>query len=255
MRYNDSGGHGEPLILIHAAVFADWFVPFEREAAVAGLRRVRVTRTGYDDRVPVTPMSVADHAAECADLLRHLTIDRARILVHSSGTVVAMQLALDHSDLVGELVLVEPPLIDPLLPPADRATVAAALGPVIGPVIGAAAHGDLRTAFDTFLAAVCGPAHRSVIESALGRTGLERAERDCGYCFSGEMPALAAWQFDEESACRIEQPVHLVVGGDSPPFAHRWSTTSPRCCPTRAPRSSPGTTICCLSPAPRCSPS
>jgi pimeloyl-ACP methyl ester carboxylesterase len=87
--------------------------------------------------------------------------------------------------------------------------------------MGAAAQGDLRTAFDTFLAALCGPEHRSVIESALGRAGLERAERNCGSAFTGEVPALAAWHFDEQLARRIEQPVHLISGGDSPPFTHR----------------------------------
>lgn len=221
MRHHDSGGNGDPLILLHAGVFADWFVPLEREPAVANLRRVSVTRTGYTDPAPTEPMSVADHAAECADLLRRLHIDHARVLAHSSGTVFALQLALDHPDLVGELVLVEPPLIDPLLPPEDRATVAAAIGPVLGTAIAAAAQGDLRTAFDTFLTAVCGPHHRTVIESALGHEGLHRAERDCGYCFSGEAPALATWRFDPELAARIHQPVHLVAGGDSPPFTHR----------------------------------
>ncbi|HEY5879856.1 MAG TPA: alpha/beta hydrolase [Nakamurella sp.] len=221
MQHTDSGGYGEPLILIHAAAFADWFVPLEREPAVADLRRVRVTRTGYSDPAPVRQLMVADHAAECADLLRRLEVGRARVLAHSSGCVVALQLALDHPELVGELVLVEPPLIDPLLPPQDRAPVAAAIGPALGAAMGAAAQGDLPTAFDTFLAALCGPQYRSVIENALGRAGLERAERDCGYCFSGEVPSLVGWQFDEELARRIEQPVHLVAGGDSPPFTHQ----------------------------------
>jgi pimeloyl-ACP methyl ester carboxylesterase len=221
MRYTDSGGDGEPIVLIHAAGFADWLVPFEREPAVAGLRRIRVTRTGYADPAPAEPMSVADHAAENADLLEHLGIERARVLAHSSGCVVALQLALDHPELVGELTLVEPPLIDPLLPPEDRAPVAADIGPGLGAAMGAAAQGDLRTAFDTFLATLCGPEHRSVIESALGRDGLERAERDCGYCFTGEVPYLLSWHFDEESASRIEQPVHLVVGGESRIFTHR----------------------------------
>jgi len=117
--------------------------------------------------------------------------------------VVALQLALDHPELVGELVLIEPPLIDPLLPPQDRAPVAAAIGPALGAAMGAAAQNDLRTAFDTVLAALCGPQYRSVIESALGRAGLERAESDCGYCFSGEMPSLVAWHFDEELVSRV----------------------------------------------------
>ena len=79
------------------------------------------------------------------------------MLARSSGCVVALQLALDYPELVGDLVLVEPPLIDPLLPPEDRAAVAAAIGPALGAAMGAAAHGDLRAAFGTFLAAVwCG---------------------------------------------------------------------------------------------------
>lgn len=221
MRYTDSGGPGEPIVLIHAAAFADWFVPFEREPAVAGLRRIRVTRTGYADPAPSEPLSVADHAAECAELLRRLGVGPARLLAHSSGCVVALQLALDHPELVGELVLVEPPLIDPLLPPEDRAAVAAAIGPPLGAAMGAAARGDLSLAFDTFLAALCGPHYRSVIESALGRTGLERAERDCGFCFSGEVPSLLGWHFDEGLARRLDRPVRLVAGGASSTFTHR----------------------------------
>lgn len=221
MHHHDSGGSGEPIVLIHAAGFADWFVPFDREPAVAGLRRIRVTRTGYADPAPAQPMSVADHAAECADLLRRLGIERTRVLAHSSGCVVALQLALDHPTLVSELILIEPPLMDTLLPPADRAAVGAAIGPSMGAAMGAAARGDLPTAFDTFLTAVCGPQYRSVMVATLGQDGLDRAERDCGYCFTGEIPSLAGWHFDDESARRIEQPVHLVAGGDSPPFTHR----------------------------------
>ncbi len=221
MQYTDSGGNAEPIVLVHAAAFADWFVPFEREPAVAGQRLIRVTRTGYSDPAPAEPMSVADHADECADLLRSLGIGQARVLAHSSGCVIALQLALDHPDLVGELVLVEPPLIDPLLPAPDRAPVAALIGPAIGAAMGAAAQGDLRTAFDTFLSALCGPEFRAVMESTLGTAGLERAERDCGYTFSGEVPSLIGWQFDAEQARRIDLPVHLVAGGDSPVFTHR----------------------------------
>ena len=221
MQYTDSGGSGEPLVMIHAAGFADWFVPLEREPAVADQRRIRVTRTGYSDPAPARPMSAADHTAETADLLRGLGIGRARIVAHSSGCVIALQLALDYPELVGELVLSEPPLIDPLLPPADRGPVGAVVGPAIGAAVGAAAQGDLPTAFDTFLAALCGPLHLSVIESALGRAGLDRAERDSGYCFTGEIPSLLEWQFDEGQAARIEQPVLLIAGGDSPVFTHR----------------------------------
>ena len=166
-------------------------------------------------------LSVADHAAESADLLRRLGIERARVLAHSSGCVVALQLALDHPELVGELILSEPPLIDPLLPPEDRAAVAAVIGPATGAAMGAAAQGDLPTAFDTFLTPLCGPQYRSVhrIRARPGRPGTCRTR--LRLLLLRRNPSLVGWHFDEELACRIEQPVHLVAGGDSPPFTHR----------------------------------
>jgi hypothetical protein len=44
MGCTDSGGDSAALVLLHAGVFADWFVPLVNQPA---LRRVRVTRTGY----------------------------------------------------------------------------------------------------------------------------------------------------------------------------------------------------------------
>ena len=60
MRYNDSGSSGGPLVMIHAAAFTHWFVPFDREPAVTDLRRIRVTRTGHADPARTVPMSIAD---------------------------------------------------------------------------------------------------------------------------------------------------------------------------------------------------
>ena len=221
MRHTDSGGHGEPLVLLHAGVFADWFARLDSEPALAGLRRIHVVRTGYADPPPAEPLSVADHADECAGLLRSLGVERAHVLAHSSGTVFALQLALDHPDLVGDHVLSDPPLIDTLLAPEDREAVGALLGPTIGAAADAVARGELGTAFDVFMTALCGPGYRSVVAAALGPDGLARAERDCGYFFTGEIPAVARWQFDDDLAKRIEQPVLLVAGGSGHPATRR----------------------------------
>src|SRR5690349_8187179 len=129
MQHHDTGD-GAPLVLLHGGGIADWLTPLAAEPALAGLRRIRVTRSGYADAP--TAGTVAEHAAECAALLRSLGIGPARVLAHSSGCAFALQLATDHPDLVSGLVLVEPPLIDPLVDPADRAAVGAVLGPAIG---------------------------------------------------------------------------------------------------------------------------
>ena len=140
------------------------------------------------------------------------------MVAHSSGTTIALQLALDHPALVRTLCLSEPPLIDALVAPEDRAAVQAMLGPVIGSAMAATARGDLPAAFDTFMTAVCGPAYRRVIAGTLGPDVLAAAEHGCRYFFTDEMPAAATWTLD---AAAIAQPVLLVQGGASPPPVHR----------------------------------
>jgi pimeloyl-ACP methyl ester carboxylesterase len=224
MRFTDSGGDGEVLVLLHAGVFADWFVPLVNQPALADLRRIRVIRTGYAGDSPATPLSVADHSRECANLLQTVGVDRAHVLAHSSGAVFALQLALDYPDLVTDLILCEPPLIEPLAPQEDHAAIRTVVGPVIGAAMAAALRGDLPGAFDIFMTAMCGPEYPAVITATLGSAGLQQARADCGYFFTGEMPALGQWHFDDELAHRIHQPVHLIGGHDSPPFTHHLIT-------------------------------
>ena len=225
MHYTDSGGtSNEALVLLHAGVFADWFVPLDHQPALADARRILVTRTGYANDPPMTPMSIEDHAREFADLLHALGIDRARLVAHSSGTLFALQMAIDYPDLVTDLVLCEPPLIEPLMSPEDHAALGAALGPVIDAAMTAVMRGDLPTAFDTFMTALCGPDHPAVITAALGSPGLVKARADCKYFFTGEIPSVGQWRFDDELAQRISQPVHLVAGGASLPFTHHLIT-------------------------------
>jgi pimeloyl-ACP methyl ester carboxylesterase len=240
MRYDDSGNDGDALVLIHAGVFADWFLPLAGEPAVAHLRRVRVTRTGYDDAAPATPLSVADHAAECAALLRRLGVGPARVLSHSSGAVFALQLALDHPDVVSSLVLVEPPLLDSLADPADVAEIDATLGPVMGQAVQDAARGDLSTAYDRFMNLVCGPGHREAVTEALGPHGLARAVDRCGSFFTDEIPALGQWSFDPGTAARVTQPVRLVAGGASPDVVQRLVTHLTRLLPAATAVTLPG---------------
>jgi pimeloyl-ACP methyl ester carboxylesterase len=179
-------------------------------------------RAGYaSGPAPAGHVTIADHAAHCALLLDTLGIDRAHILAHSSGSVIAMQLALDRPDLVGSLILSEPPLIACLAAPDDLEFLGAAVGPVIGGALAAAAGGDVAAAFELFMGVICGPDYRNVLRAALGPDGLARAEQDSRYFFADEIAAATEWGFDQEAAAAIRQPVLLVQGGASPPPVHR----------------------------------
>ncbi|GIJ72242.1 alpha/beta fold hydrolase [Virgisporangium ochraceum] len=219
--YTDSGGTGPTVLLIHGGGLADWLTPLAAAPALAGHRVVRMVRAGYTD-APMTPgLSVADHAGHVAALLRHLDAGPVHVVAYSSGATIGLQFALDHPHLVHSVTLCEPPLLDTLAAPADVDLLRTTLGPMIGAVMEATARGDLPTAFDTFMAAVCGPHYRRVVADTLGPGVLEHAENRCAPFFAGEIPAVAAWTLDRAGLARLAAPVLLVRGGDSPPLVHR----------------------------------
>jgi pimeloyl-ACP methyl ester carboxylesterase len=222
IEYTDSGGDGEPLLLIHAGVLADWFLPLTVEPALAGHRVIRMIRAGYTaGPAPTRPLTIGDHAAHCAELLEALRLPPVHVLAHSSGTAIGLQLALDRPDLVRTLVLSEPPLIDQLAAPEDLDLLHAMLGPLFGGAIEAVAAGNVAAAFDAFMRAVGAPEYRDVLTTSLGPDGLDRAEHESRYFFTDEVTAVNLWAFDSASAARIRQPVLLVQGGASPPPVHR----------------------------------
>ena len=219
--YFDSGGDGEPLLLIHAGLFPDWFTPLAATPAVRPYRVIRLVRTGYTGAPAPGGLTVADHAGHAAALLERLDAAPANVVAHSSGTVIALTLALDHPGLVRRLCLCEPPLVDSLAAPEDLDLLHATLGPTIGAAMAATARGDLPAAFDAFMTAVCGPAYREVMADTLGAGTLAAAEQRCGYFFAEELPAVDAWTFEPAAAAGLGQPVLLVQGNASPPPVHR----------------------------------
>jgi pimeloyl-ACP methyl ester carboxylesterase len=221
LRYEDRG-EGEAVLLIHAGVFSTWFTPLADSPRLNGLRVIRLVRAGYGDGpAPTRTLTPADHAAHCAALIDALGLGRAHVVAHSSGAAVAMQLAVYRPELVSSLVLSEPPMVEGLIDPADGELVGAMLGPAIEGAVGAAQRGDDAAAFAAFMGAVCGPAHRDVLVSALGAAAVESAERESRTFFTNELPGVGGWSFDDHVAARITQPVLLVQGGASPPPVHR----------------------------------
>lgn len=230
--YDVLGASGPPVLLVHAGVFGAWFDPLAGE--LAGSRRViRVRRAGYvPGAPPATSVDVADHARHLAAVVEAVGAGPAHVVGHSSGSVIALQLAFDRPDLVRSLVLGEPPLIDALVDPADADFVRTVVGPVIGGAIASAAGGDVPEAFAAFMDAICGPDHRAVIAEHLGDEGLARAEEESAYFFAEEAGAVAGWRFDEAMAARITVPVSVVVGGSSPPPVHRLVARTASLLPT-----------------------
>jgi pimeloyl-ACP methyl ester carboxylesterase len=198
-------GSGDPVVLVQTALTADELLPLA-ERLRGHFRVVHYHRRGYAGSSPATqPGSVSRDAADCAGLLDALGIDRVHVVGTSYSAAVAMQLAVDHPEVVHTLALVEPP-------------------PVHGPDDAAfrAANDDLRrdrlargaeAAVDRFLTVTMGTDWRIRLDD-LVPGGSAQVLRDGRSFFDIDMPALLRWSFDATAAARVRVPVLHVAGSE-----------------------------------------
>jgi pimeloyl-ACP methyl ester carboxylesterase len=211
-------GQGEPVLLIGTGPIADSFLPFCADEGLAG--RYRLIRYHQRGQVGSThspqPVPYAEHAADAAALLDQLGTGRAHVAGHSTGALIALQLAADRPDLVHTLALLEPPLAG--------APSAGAFFEKAGPALAAYGAGDRAGAMAAFLSAVTSldwETCRTVIDTHVPG-GVAQAIRDADTVFGGYLPALTAWEFGPEQAATIAQPVLSVLGTET----ERWFADS-----------------------------
>ena len=204
-------GRGEPVLLIHGALVAGTFLTLTRESALADrYQLIRYHRRGYAGSDPVSgPFSHRDQAADALALLKHLGIERAHVVGHSSGGLIALQLALDAPETVGSLVLQE-------LPPTISPEMGSATFERMAPAFELYGSGDPKGAVDSFLTFAFGANWRNEVASSVPG-GPEQADRDAATTFEVEFPATREWAFDAERGSRIGQPVLYMVGEDTEP--------------------------------------
>lgn len=213
-------GAGEPVVLVHAGIFADWFRPLRDEPALTGRHRVlSYHRVGYAGSSRLAgPVSLAQQAAHLRALMLKLGIQRAHVVGHSSGGNIALQLALESPEMVHSIVLMEPALPVPGLGPGRLLSTRAAMGPVFE----AYRAGDKARAVDGFMRFVSGPEYRTVLDRVLPGA-FEQAVTDADTFFGQELPAVQQWALGRENAARITQPVLSVLGAKSKDVSPIWT--------------------------------
>lgn len=213
-------GSGEPVVLVHAGIFADWFKPLVDEPVLTGRYRVvSYHRVGYAGSSRVAgPVSIAQQAAHVRALMRHLGIEKAHVVGHSSGGNIALQLALDAPQTVQSLVLMEPALPVTTLGPERLLATRASMAPVFE----AFRAGDKARAVDGFMRGVSGPGYRTVLDRVLAGA-FEQAVADADTFFGQELPAVQQWSLKREDAGRITQPALSIVGAKSKELSPIWS--------------------------------
>jgi len=136
-------------------------------------------------------------------------VSRIHVAGHSTGALIALQLATDHPDMVHSLALLEPPLLG--VPSAG------AFFEKAGPALAAYGSGDREGAVAAFLSMVSSldwETCRAQIDRHIPG-GVARAIADADNLFGSYLPALSAWQFGSRQAATISQPVLSVVGRDT----------------------------------------
>ena len=105
--YYEVHGSGQPLVLLHGNLstigvdFGGIIPSLAKSRQVIAVEQQAHGHTADIDR----PLTTQNWTDDTVALLRHLGIERADVFGYSSGSAVAMQIALDHPELVGKLVL------------------------------------------------------------------------------------------------------------------------------------------------------
>jgi pimeloyl-ACP methyl ester carboxylesterase len=198
-------GQGEPVVLVHASPFVEWYDPLVAHLPDFEVMTYR-RRLRTDCQAGFRPLTAAEDAAICARLMAHVGWPRAHVGGHSYGAVVALTLALDAPECVQSVALLEPAARGV----ANSEPVVAALQPVLA----AYRAGDTDGAVDAFLRSVCGESYRATLERVVP-DALAIAVGEADQFFQAEMPAVRQFSFGPDEARRIRAPVLNVGGSDS----------------------------------------
>ena len=202
-------GQGEPVLLIHGAFISDALSLVAREPALTErYRTIWYRRRGYGGSDPVSPpFSIAQQAGDAQALLEHLGVERAHVVGHSGGGVIATELALQAPQLVRSLVVLEPAIMPP--------PIVAAFPEMLAPAREAYLSGDAGGGVDSFMNMIgSDPDWRNQLAKTLP-AGPEQADKDAHVTFDVDLPQISEWVFDGERASRLSLPVCFVFGNES----------------------------------------
>lgn len=218
--YYEQAGHGPSLLFIHgmcgnAMVWAGQVDRLAGRFSCVAYDRRGHTRSG----VGTEPESVATHAADAADLIEALGLERPVVVGSSGGARIAVELARTRPDLLTGAVFSEPPIfsLEPDAGPGFMTEVADVVRP-------AAETGGPRAAVDAFFGLAC-----PGLWSQLDETAKDRFRANAPMLFAEF--ASAPYQLSVEDAAGISLPCLVLAGTESHPALRAIAATLARALP------------------------
>ena len=150
-------GDGAPVVLVHGSM-ADYRTWDRQREALSRHYRVIAYSQRYFGTEPWNPgwpkIGVQTHSDDLAAFIRSLSAGPVHLVGWSSGANVAINLALQHPDLVKSVFAYEPSLASVVTDSADRKAIADDRAAAFGPAVHAVRAGDHTTAVRRLLDAV-----------------------------------------------------------------------------------------------------
>jgi pimeloyl-ACP methyl ester carboxylesterase len=200
----DVQGEGAPVLFIHGAIWADFLRPLAEQPTFSGFQRIRYHRRGYGESGG--PAGGFDmQATDIVALLDHIEVDRAHLVGHSEGAMIALVLAASYPGRVRSLALLEPLPSSSWLAASDFADLLGILGPAFEAMVGRYQAGDIAGAYDALFEPT-GLDWRTAAEAA-GPGVVGQGIKDAGTFVEGEASTLVEWNFGVEQAATIDSPV------------------------------------------------
>jgi pimeloyl-ACP methyl ester carboxylesterase len=200
----DVQGEGEAVLFIHGAIWADLLRPLAEQPAFSVFRRIRYHRRGYGESGgPAGGFEL--QAADIVALLDHLEVDRAHLVGHSEGAMIALVLAASYPGRARSLTLLEPLPSSSWLAAGEFAEVLELLGPAFEAMAGRYQAGDIAGAYDALFEPT-GLDWRAAAQAA-GAGAVEQGIEDAATFVECEASALGEWDFGIEQAATIDSPV------------------------------------------------
>jgi pimeloyl-ACP methyl ester carboxylesterase len=213
--YHETTGEGDPLVLVHGgwSDHRNWqfVVP-----ALAEAYRV----TAYDRRAhsrserPAVPPTRRVQEDDLAALIEELHGDPAHVVGTSFGGSIGLGLATRRPDLVRSVSVHEPPLMSLVADDAELGPMFAETNATLSDVIARVERGDVEGGTRQFVEEIAlGPGAWDVLPEEIRETGIRNAP-----AFVGEQCDPEWASIDPSALARLEVPVQLTEGDQSPPW-------------------------------------